>query len=115
MFYNKRLKRFYHLFLIWFYNYDFYSLDGKHYILKYLLALCCFVILFISIFISSYAIFPCDKWGPCPPAWRVLRLRLEELPAIWRLAVNILNKQSRTEDKEWSSSLGFGRGVNNSS
>jgi hypothetical protein len=31
----------------------------------------------------------------------------------WRVAVNILNKQSRTEDKGWSSSWGVGRGDNN--
>jgi hypothetical protein len=30
---------------------------------------------------------------------------------IWRLAANILNKQSRTADN-WSSSLGVGRGGN---
>ena len=29
-------------------------------------------------------------------------------------AANILNKQSRTADKGWSSGLGVGRGVNNS-
>jgi hypothetical protein len=34
---------------------------------------------------------------------------------IWRVAANILNKQSRTDDKGWSSSLGIGRGANNSS
>jgi hypothetical protein len=34
---------------------------------------------------------------------------------IWRIAANILNKQSRTADKGWSSSLGVGRGANNSS
>jgi hypothetical protein len=34
---------------------------------------------------------------------------------IWRVATNILNKQSRTTDKGWSSSLGVGRGANNSS
>jgi hypothetical protein len=34
---------------------------------------------------------------------------------IWRVAANILNKQSRTADKGWSSSLGVGRGTNNSS
>jgi hypothetical protein len=33
----------------------------------------------------------------------------------WRLAANILNKQSRTNDKGWSSSLGVGHGANNSS
>jgi hypothetical protein len=34
---------------------------------------------------------------------------------IWRVAANILNKQSWTADKVWSSSFGVGRGVNNSS
>jgi hypothetical protein len=34
---------------------------------------------------------------------------------IWRVAANILNKQSRTADKGWSSSLRVGRGANNSS
>jgi hypothetical protein len=34
---------------------------------------------------------------------------------IWRVAVNILNKQSRTADKGWSSNLGVGHGANNSS
>jgi hypothetical protein len=32
-----------------------------------------------------------------------------------RVAANILNKQSRTENKGWSSSLGVGRGANNPS
>jgi hypothetical protein len=31
----------------------------------------------------------------------------------WRLAANILNKQLRTNDNGWSSSLGVGRGPNN--
>jgi hypothetical protein len=31
----------------------------------------------------------------------------------WRVAANILNKQSRTADKGWSSILGVGRGANN--
>jgi hypothetical protein len=34
---------------------------------------------------------------------------------LWREAANILNKQSRTADKGWSSRLGVGRGANNSS
>jgi hypothetical protein len=34
---------------------------------------------------------------------------------IWRVAPNIFNKESRTADKEQSSSLGVGRGGNNSS
>jgi hypothetical protein len=34
---------------------------------------------------------------------------------LWRLAMNILNKQPRTNDKGWLSSLGVERGVNNPS
>jgi hypothetical protein len=34
---------------------------------------------------------------------------------IWRVAANILNKQLRTADKGWSSSLGVQRGADNSS
>jgi hypothetical protein len=30
---------------------------------------------------------------------------------IWRVAANILNKQSRTADRGWPSSLGVGRGL----
>jgi hypothetical protein len=30
---------------------------------------------------------------------------------MWRVAANILNKQSRTADMAWSSSLGVGRGL----
>ena len=48
-------------------------------------------------------------------AWRVLRLRMEEWPPIWRVAVNKLNKQPPTADEAWSSSLGVGRGANNPS
>jgi hypothetical protein len=40
-------------------------------------------------------------------------LRMEERPPIWRVAANKLNKQSRTADEGWSSSLGVGRGANN--
>ena len=52
---------------------------------------------------------------PVTTAWRVLRLRMEERPPIWRVAANKLNKQSCTAEKGWSSSLGVGRGANNSS
>ena len=58
---------------------------------------------------------PCNKWVPVFKAWRVLRFRMEERPPIWRVAANILNKQSRTADKGWSSSLGVGRGADNTS
>ena len=39
---------------------------------------------------------------------------MEERPPIWSVAANILNKQSRTADKEWPSSLGVGRGATTS-
>jgi hypothetical protein len=32
---------------------------------------------------------------------------------LWTIAVNILNKKQRTNGKEWSSSLGVGRGAIN--
>jgi hypothetical protein len=34
---------------------------------------------------------------------------------LWRLAADILNKQPRTDNKGWSSSMEVGRGVNNPS
>ena len=34
---------------------------------------------------------------------------MQEWPPMWRVEANILNKQSRTADKGWSSSLGVGR------
>ena len=63
---------------------------------------------------SSYKL-PCDKWVPVTTAFRVLGLRMEERPPMWRVAANILNKQSRTADEGWSSSLQVGRGANNAS
>jgi hypothetical protein len=46
-------------------------------------------------------------------AWHILfRLRMEEEPPTWKVTANILNKQSRTADKRWSSSLVVGRGAN---
>jgi len=39
------------------------------------------------------------KRVPVTTAWRVLKLRMEERPPIWKVAANILNKQSRRADK----------------
>jgi len=64
----------------------------------------------LSVFLN-----PCDRWVPVATAWRVLRLRMHERPPTFRVAANILNKRSRTADKGCSSSLGVGRGANNSS
>jgi len=68
----------------------------------------------VPIKLSYYVLWTCP-WVPVTTEWRVLTLRMEERPPICRVAANILNKQSRTADKGWSSSLGFGRGANNSS
>ena len=56
-----------------------------------------------------------DKLAPVTTAWRILELRTEERPPIWRVTVNIFNKQWRSADKGWPSSLGVGRGANNPS
>jgi hypothetical protein len=53
-------------------------------------------------------------WVPVPTAWRVLGLRMEERPpAMEGNCEYILNKQPRTNDKGWSSSVGLGRGADN--
>jgi len=57
----------------------------------------------------------CDNWDLVTTGWLVLRLRMQERPPIWRAAVDILNKQSRTADKWWSFGLEVGPGVHNSS
>ena len=84
------------------------------------LALICIKMPFVSSLFSSlgaciFRTMISDKRVPVTTAGSVLRLRMEELPSIWRVAANILNKQSRTADKVWSSNLGVGRGGNNSS
>ena len=48
-----------------------------------------------------------DKWVPVTRAWHILRLQMEEQPPIWRVAANILNKQSRTANKGRSSAWGL--------
>jgi len=84
--------------------------------------LCPTVYMRVAIMLSSFSCISLDynvqsrdEWVPVTTTWRVLRLRMEERPPIWRVAANILNKQSRTADEEWSSSLGVGRGANNAS
>jgi hypothetical protein len=55
-----------------------------------------------------------DKRVPVTMARCIFRMWMEERPPIGRVAANILNKQSRRADTGWSSSLGVGRGANNS-
>jgi len=67
-----------------------------------------------SVHNTDHCIESRDKWAP----WRhgMARPQVGDgRPPIWKIAANILNKQSRTADKGWSSSLGFGRGANNCS
>ena len=52
-------------------------------------------------------------WVAVTTTWRVLSLRREERPPIWRVAANKLNKRSRTADEGWFFILGVGRGANN--
>jgi len=55
-----------------------------------------------------------NKGVPISTAWRGLSLRMEEWHPVQRVAANVLNKQSRTADKEWSSSWGIAQGPNTS-
>ena len=55
-------------------------------------------------------------WVPVTTAWRVPWVADPHPQVglqIWRLAANILNKQSWTADQEWSSSLEVLREANN--
>jgi hypothetical protein len=55
-----------------------------------------------------------DKWVICHHG--MARLQLADggdALHFWRSAANILNKQSWTADKGWSTSLGVGHGSNN--
>jgi hypothetical protein len=56
------------------------------------------------------------RWVPCHHGMaRPQVADREDTLQIWRVATNILNKQSRTADKGWPSTLGVGRGANDSS
>jgi hypothetical protein len=63
--------------------------------------------------------YPCNshvRWVPCH--YGMARPQVADggdALQLWREAANIVNKQSRTADKGWSSILGVGRGANNSS
>jgi hypothetical protein len=56
---------------------------------------------------------PHVKWVHCHHAMERPRVadRRDGIQ-IWRVAVNMLNKQSQTADSGWSSRLGVGRGAN---
>jgi hypothetical protein len=66
---------------------------------------------------SLTTVFPYNSiiYSPVTTAWLVLKLRMEERPPILRVVANILNKQSRTGDKGFSSDFGVGRGAKISS
>jgi hypothetical protein len=68
----------------------------------------------------SKEIFPSNiftvhvRWVPCHHGMTHPQVvdGEESLP-MWRADTNILNKPSRTANKEWPSSFGFGHGANN--
>ena len=74
-----------------------------------------YIHIYIHTYICTHIYTYTMMWVPVTTAWRVLGLRMEEWPPIWRVAVNKLNKQPRIADEGWSSSLGVGRGANNPS
>ena len=49
-----------------------------------------------------------SNWFPVTSGLSVISLRMEEQPPMRRVAANILNRQSQTSDKGWSSSRGLG-------
>jgi len=70
--------------------------DSKH----FLTSVC-------SVFLHEWnfdvlGLFPHDKWVPVTTSGHILRLWIKEWPPMWRVAANILNKQSRTADRGWS-------------
>jgi hypothetical protein len=52
------------------------------------------------------------RWVPCHHGMARPQVADGDGLQIWRVAANILNKQSRAADKGWSSSLGVESGVN---
>jgi hypothetical protein len=63
---------------------------------------------------ASYYIYCHVKWVPCHHGTARPRVAYRgDGLQIWRVAANILNKQSRTADSGWSSSRGVWRGANN--
>jgi len=55
-----------------------------------------------------------DKWVPVTMAWRVLSLRMDERPQIWKVAATILNKQSRQPTSGGLPAWGLGEVLTNS-
>jgi hypothetical protein len=71
-----------------------------------------FIVCWISV---SYLLLTHVGWVPCHDCMAHAQVAdVGDGVKIWRVAANILNKQSRTADKGWSSSLGVGREANNS-
>jgi hypothetical protein len=65
-----------------------------------------------SVFYFMHDLFCHVRWVPCYHG--MARPQVADggdALQFWRVAANILNKQSRTADKGWSSSLGLGVGL----
>jgi len=42
---------------------------------------------------TKLIVAPNGKWVPAGTEWRVLKLRMEERPPIWRVAANVFNSR----------------------
>jgi hypothetical protein len=64
-------------------------------------------------FLFNFRSSPHVKWAPCHHDSMACPQIADggDAVRVWRVAVNILNKQSRTADNGWSSSLGLGMGL----
>jgi len=69
----------------------------------------------LLLYSKAFTFHDTRKWVPVTTAWRCLSLRMKERTPLWRVAANILKKQSRTANKGCSTSFAFGWGANNSS
>jgi hypothetical protein len=65
---------------------------------------------------GSYFCCPFLTSGKCVPvttAWRLLRLRMEERPSVWRVAANIMYKQSGQTTRSSPATLEIGDMIKN--
>ena len=61
-----------------------------------------------NLYILNLLQFDHDEWVLVFTIWCVLKLRMKELPVIWGVDVNMLNKQSRTDYEGCSFRYGVG-------
>jgi hypothetical protein len=95
------------------FHFDFPNKKKELFIWKFLLCISYYMLILISSrnHISySISVMERGRWVPCHHS-----LEHPRAMELLRVAVNTLQKQLRTNDKGWSSSLGVGHGINNPS